>query len=294
MVSWRRRRTARGAAQAAARVDDAGGGSGTVDVADGIDPADTVDPVDTADPADPVDTADPAEGAGDASPGAASEQELAEAEDARLAALEVRRSQVGPFDASEVSPEHGGVDLGALRLVPPPGAELRLEVEPDGQRVVAATVVAHGSSVQVHVFAAPRTTGVWDEVRSEIAASVGAQGGAAQEVEAPGGFGRELLARMPATTPDGQEGFTLTRFSGVDGPRWFLRAVFSGPAVLDRSAAAALEACVRSAVVVRGEEAMAPRDLLALSLPEGAVPAAPGAPAPGADGAPADAQEGRR
>ena len=271
MVSWRRRRTAREAGQ-----EGDGGDAGT----------------DATGAAGPDGSGD-ADGDGDGDDGAAaaaaaSEQELAEAEDARLDALEVRRSQVGPFDASEVPAEHGGVDLGALRLAPPPGAELRLEVEPDGQRVVAATVVAGGSSVQVHVFAAPRTAGVWDEVRGEIAASVAAQGGATQEVEAPGGLGRELLVRMPATTPDGQEGFTLTRFSGVDGPRWFLRAVFSGPAALDRAAAAPLEACVRSAVVVRGDEAMAPRDLLALSLPDGAVPAGPQVPGGLAGGAPPD------
>lgn len=242
MVSWRRRNKTEGARQEVpvdGRADP--GGDGT----DGLD--------------------------------GAPEEEQAETEDARRAALETRRTQVGPFDAAEISPDQGGVDLGALRLDPPPGAELRLEVEADGQRVVAATLVSEGSSVQVHVFAAPRTSGVWDEVRGEIATSVAAQGGATQEVEVPGGFGRELLVRMPATTPDGQEGFTLSRFSGVDGPRWFLRAVFSGPAAVERAAAAPLEATVRSAVVVRGTDAMAPRELLALSLPQGAVQAVPGA-----------------
>jgi hypothetical protein len=53
----------------------------------------------------------------------------------------------------------------------------------------------------------------------------------------------------------------------VDGPRWFLRAVFTGAAV-DGAKAGAVEDMVRSLVVVRGQEAMAPRELLPLKLPE--------------------------
>ncbi len=210
----------------------------------------------------------------------------------RLAALEVRRRALGPFDAAEVPSAGGRIDLGALRLTPRPGLELRLEVEEATQRVVAATLGVPGSSVQVHVFASPRTDGVWDEVRGEIAASVEAQGGTAEVADVADGFGRELLARLPARTTDGRTGHVATRFVGVDGPRWFLRAVFAGAAALDRSAAAPLEEVVRSLVVVRGEEAMAPRDLLVLRLPPGAAPRpvarqAPPSPAPQA--APPDA-----
>jgi hypothetical protein len=62
--------------------------------------------------------------------------------------------------------------------------------------------------------------------------------------------------------------FSPVRFVGVDGPRWFLRAVISGPAAVDESAASALLDVVRETVVVRGDEAMAPRELLSLKLPE--------------------------
>ena len=54
----------------------------------------------------------------------------------------------------------------------------------------------------------------------------------------------------------------------MDGPRWFLRAVFQGPAVHDEAAAADLEEVVRDVVVVRGSEAMAPREVLPLRLPQ--------------------------
>ncbi len=220
--------------------------------------------------------------------------EDADPEAARVAALQERRRRRGPFDASEVEPGSGRIDLGALRVAAPAGTELRLEVEEATKRVVAATIGMPGSSVQVHVFAAPRTEGVWDEVREEIAASVVAQGGTAEVVEVPDGFGRELLARLPARTADGRTGHVATRFTGVDGPRWFLRAVFAGGAALDRAAAAPLEAVVRAMVVVRGEEAMAPRDLLPLRLPPGATPRpvpARAAPPSGAVVQPAQAQQ---
>ena len=86
--------------------------------------------------------------------------------------------------------------------------------------------------------------------------------------EVPGSFGRELIARIPVRTPDGRSGHQPARFVGVDGPRWFLRAVFHGPAVYEDEAAAAMEAVVKDVVVVRGPDAMAPRDLLPLRLPD--------------------------
>ncbi len=230
-----------------------------------------------ADPTDPTDPTAEERAPGDADagpddPDRAGALEAEHAEDARREALETRRSQSGPFDASEVELDTAPVDLGALRLAAPQGMELRLEVEQENQRVVAVTLASGPSSVQVHVFAAPRRAGVWDEVRGEIAESVKGQGGAVQEIDNDTGFGRELLAQLPAKTPDGRDGFTVTRFAGVDGPRWFLRAVFSGAAALERAAAAPFEAAVRDLVVVRGDEAMAPRDLLSLRLPPGAAP----------------------
>jgi hypothetical protein len=47
-----------------------------------------------------------------------------------------------------------------------------------------------------------------------------------------------------------------------------LRAVLSGPAAVDEEAASVLLDVVRATVVVRGNEAMAPRELLPLKLPE--------------------------
>jgi len=176
----------------------------------------------------------------------------------------------GPWDAADLPDVDGYVDLGGIRLKGRDGMELRLEVDEATGNVTAATVQLQGSAVQLQAFAAPRNSGIWDEIREEIAAQVTKQGGTADEV--PGAFGRELIARIPVRSSDGRTGHQPARFAGVDGPRWFLRAVFHGPAVHEPEAAALLESVVREVVVVRGGEAMAPRELLSLRLPDAAQP----------------------
>jgi hypothetical protein len=171
----------------------------------------------------------------------------------------------GPFDRSEVPSLDGRLDLGALWLTGVPGMELRLEVEEESQNVVGVTAVLGESAVQLQAFAAPRSEGIWDEIRTEIAASITSQGGTADKVSGP--LGTELRAQMPGHGPDGRTVFSPVRFVGVDGPRWFLRAVLSGQAAVDEGAASTLLDVVRGTVVVRGDEAMAPRELLSLTLP---------------------------
>ena len=231
-----------------------------------------------------VDDVDGTEGAPDAEPDGTDVEDADEvdeqAEQARTAAEHDRREH-GPFDLSETDEDDGAerIDLGALRLPGRDGMELRLEIEDKTQRVIAVTIALGGSTLQLQAFAAPRTLGVWDDIRAEIGAQVTKQGGTADEV--PGVFGRELIARIPVRTADGRTGHQASRFVGVDGPRWFLRGVFGGPASHDHDAAAPLEDLLRSSVVVRGTEAMAPRDLLPLTLPAAARPATPGAVAAG-------------
>ncbi|KNC20536.1 hypothetical protein AC792_00220 [Arthrobacter sp. RIT-PI-e] len=189
------------------------------------------------------------------------------------------RAGEGPFDESEQDTASGYVDLGALRIHATEGLQLRLEVEERTKRVIAVTLDLGGSTLQLQAFAAPRTEGLWDEIREQIGVSVGSQGGT---VEArPGRLGTELLAKVPAQTPDGQAGYRVARFVGIDGPRWFLRGVFGGPAAIDDAAAAPVEELFRSVVVIRGDLPLPPRELLQLRVPKdaAAAPAPPQAPA---------------
>ncbi|WP_138442901.1 DUF3710 domain-containing protein [Sinomonas susongensis] len=175
------------------------------------------------------------------------------------------RPAKGPFDASEKDTAVGYVDLGAILIRPVEGLQIRLEVEEATRRVVAVTLDLNGSSLQLQAFAAPRSAGLWGEIRAQIAESVASQGGTVEEIE--GSFGPELIAKLPTSTADGRRGYRVAHFMGVDGPRWFLRGVMSGNAVMDPAAAQELEELFRSVVVDRGESPLPPSELLPLRLP---------------------------
>ena len=221
---------------------------------------DTVDAADLDETVDPVDSTDSDDDSEDDSTGRADSTGTATAYSERVEGQ-------GPFDSSDVDLEGDGrLDLGALRIQGVPGMELRLEIDEAANQVVGATAVIGDSAVQIQAFAAPKTMGIWDDIRTEIAESILAQGGTADEARGP--FGIELRTRMPSAGPDGRTVFAPARFAGVDGPRWFLRAVFSGRAAIEDEAAAPLLDVVRSTVVVRGDGAMAPREMLVLKLPD--------------------------
>jgi hypothetical protein len=85
--------------------------------------------------------------------------------------------------------------------------------------------------------------------------------------EGQGAFGPEVRGMIPARTPEGEQVTQPVRFVGIDGPRWFLRAVFLGRAAVEPDPDDALHQLVRQTIVVRGTSAMAPRDPLPLTLP---------------------------
>jgi hypothetical protein len=212
----------------------------------------------------------------------------AEVEDAVDQGPVVDRSG-GPFDLSEV-PDDGltRLDLGGLHVAGAEGMEIRLEVDEATQNVVAVTAVHADSAVQLTAFAAPRNEGIWNDVRRDIRASL-ASNGTVDEVD--GAFGTELLATLPMQGPNGQVVPQPVRFVGVDGPRWFLRGLFTGRAAREGGAAAPLEAVFRATVVVRGGDPMAPGDALPLRVPT-SVPE--GITRNGDDGDEADAAPDRR
>ena len=172
----------------------------------------------------------------------------------------------GPRDRSAVDDDSGYLNLGAIWLRGQSGMELRLEVNEKEKQVTGVTAVLGDSAVQIQAFAAPRTEGVWIDVRNELAASITGSGGTAEVVTGP--FGEELQARMPQKGSDGRVVFVPARFLGVDGPRWFLRAVVTGRAAVEPAAAESAHALIRSVVVDRDDEARPPRELLPLRLPD--------------------------
>ncbi len=189
--------------------------------------------------------------------------------DEQLKSAPADREIEGPLDESEANPVRPYVDLGGVKILPREGLQLRLEVEEGSQRVVAVGLDYAGSTLQVQPFAAPRTSGLWHEIREQIAEQIAKQGGTTRLTIGP--FGPELLAEIPATTPGQPDSTRLARFIGVDGPRWFLRGVIAGDGVVDQEAASKIEELFRSVVVVRGKTPMPPRDLIPLHMPKTAA-----------------------
>ncbi|UQX86700.1 DUF3710 domain-containing protein [Jatrophihabitans telluris] len=170
----------------------------------------------------------------------------------------------GPFDVrDDPADDVERVDLGALRVPVNGGLEVRLDVDEQGA-VAAVNLVSETGQMQLGVFAAPRNEGIWAEVRTEIKASISAEGGTVNEQD--GEFGAELSGKLPAP-----QGYTPVRFLGVDGPRWFLRGMLVGTPAAEEAAAEQFLSVFRSLVVVRGNEPLPVRDPVPLRLPADAA-----------------------
>lgn len=176
---------------------------------------------------------------------------------------EIPVPEFGPYDI-EVAPdsEVPRLDLGALHVPSIPGVALQLEAAPNGQ-IVRVQLEHEGSRLQLGAFAAPRTEGIWDELRAELRQALLNNGAKVVEVEGP--YGPQLAARM---TGGGEgSGVMEVRHIGIDGPRWFVHAVMIGPAAVDPERAGPLHEVLRGLVVDRGSEARPVKEALPLRLP---------------------------
>jgi hypothetical protein len=164
----------------------------------------------------------------------------------------------GPYDIAD-APDGNRLDLGSLQIPVVDEVDIRVQANPDGQ-VQQVVLVHRDSLLQLSVLAAPRSAGIWDEVRAEIRASMQADGAKVEERQ--GEYGPELRARV--RIPTGQADL---RFIGVDGPRWMVQAMYQGRAAVEPGAAGPLETCLHGLVVDRGKEAKPVHEPLALRLP---------------------------
>ena len=151
------------------------------------------------------------------------------------------------------------LDMGSYYLPFLKGIELRVKANRATQQVLGTTITYGSSSVEIEAFAAPKTLGLWDDVRADLIEA----NKDAKEVE--GVFGTELA--LPVTVKGGRK--VLTRIVGVDGPRWMLRGIFSGKAATDPEGeeAKALNQFFADIVVERGDDPLAPRDLIPMHPP---------------------------
>jgi hypothetical protein len=171
----------------------------------------------------------------------------------------------GPWDAGDDYPQTERVDCGSLLIPVREGFDVQINVAEEQGAWVA---VVHGESgMQLQAFAAPRSGGLWDEVRHEIAGNIAESGGSCEEAEGP--LGTELRAQVPAG-PEGEPATELhpVTFLGYDGPRWFLRGVISGAAAIDQALAVPFAEVFADVVVVRGDYPAPQRQQLEIRLPE--------------------------
>lgn len=175
----------------------------------------------------------------------------------------------GPRTPDEVDTSRGYVDLGSLLVPAVPGMQLRTQVADDKRTVLRVLVVVGNSGIQVSLAAAPKSGGVWEEVRDQIRQGMEADGATVTDVHTR--YGEELLADLLVTMPDGSRATSRMRVIGREGPRWFARIDLLGPAAQDLEAGAELEKIVDRLVVVRDDAPRARLDLLPLHVPEGAV-----------------------
>ncbi len=176
---------------------------------------------------------------------------------------EIPVPEFGPYDVA-VAPydDLQRIDLGALKVPNIPGTSLQVEASPNGQ-IVRVQLEHQGSRLQLGAFAAPRSAGIWDEVREELRTAL--LSGGAKVVEVDGEYGPQLAARF--TGGGGNAGVMEVRHVGIDGPRWFLHAVFVGPAAVDPDRSSPLHQVLRGLVVDRGAEARPVKEALPLRLP---------------------------
>ncbi len=234
---------------------------------------------------------EPDEALQDAEPEATDENPARPADDDDLAALDALDWRTdGPWDVSEVEdlddPDaEQRIDLGSLIIPAVPGSELRLQVAEETKEIVSAMLVVEtkmpapagqpgatqtvSSALELGAYAAPRSGGLWAELRDEIAEAATAQGGSASLRKGP--FGVELYRFIPVTTPEGEQGYQPSRMWVAEGPRWLLRGIVYGQAAVEddveSQVVADVLAAFRKVIVRRGEEAMAPGDLLPLTMP---------------------------
>lgn len=173
--------------------------------------------------------------------------------------------ELGPFDSRDVPRPEGFLDFGSLWLPNVPGVMFMMEADPQTQEVTGLRVQIAASVLQLQVFAAPKSRNLWFDIREEIAEGLTKGGGRSEERTGP--YGDELFASVPVQAPGGGVAYTMMRFLGVDGPRWFLRGVLSGPAATDEQLAAPFIDLLRVVVVHRGNEPRPPRELLPMHMP---------------------------
>ncbi|MDD6461712.1 MAG: DUF3710 domain-containing protein [Bifidobacteriaceae bacterium] len=174
----------------------------------------------------------------------------------------------GPWDYEDegIDPDDDDryISFGSLFLPLVEGLTIRAKRSTNPQSpspLESITVQLGDGAIEIVPLAAPKTMGLWDELSDEIL-----EMHKEAKIE-EGRFGDEVM--LPVKV----KGKTMmTRIVGVDGPRWLLRGVFSGDAAEGEGGnKQALDDYFAQIIVRRGEEPLAPRDVIPILPPKTAA-----------------------
>jgi hypothetical protein len=184
-------------------------------------------------------------------------------------AVESRRGAApppsGPYDGDAVGEEievlaAGTEDFGAIRVPVPDGGAVT--VEPPGSAGTHAVHIALPQGrLSISALAAPKSGRLWPELVKEIDTSL--REGGARVRSFSGDWGRELHATTGGAT---------SVFVGVDGPRWMVYGIATGPSTASVALDEQLRRMLRGTVVVRGRSPYPVRTVLPLTLPAHLAP----------------------
>ncbi len=90
-------------------------------------------------------------------------------------------AEIGPWDAAGSVPPSERMDFGSLLVPAVEGLDIQVNMAEDTGVWIA--VVRGESALQLQAFAAPKTSGLWNEVRLEIIEEIAGSGGESAEAQ---------------------------------------------------------------------------------------------------------------
>lgn len=170
--------------------------------------------------------------------------------------------ETGPFDGDAVKIEDfnfadfsvGILDLGSMRIPLPKDSQVQVEMGPQGPRMLHI-VTRHGRMTPV-AFAAPRSSGQWQESAKELMEGVARDG--FPTVLEDGPWGSEVVGRNDSGS---------VRIIGVEGPRWLARMTLTAPAGMEAELTALARETLARTFVYRGDAPILAGQSLPITLP---------------------------
>jgi hypothetical protein len=165
----------------------------------------------------------------------------------------------GPFDIDDFDDpkdaELARLDLGSVLIPMPEAGQLQVELTETGVPSAVWIVTSNGRFT-IAAYAAPKTTGLWREVASELADSLRKDSAEVSIKDGP--WGREVVGIASG----------VVRFIGVDGYRWMIRCVVNGPHETIDALNEEARTALADTVVRRDDTPLPVRTPLPVQLPE--------------------------